>query len=97
MYARVVTNQLQSGKIDEWLALIRDSVVPALKEQKGFLGFVALVDREHGKTIGYSTWESEAALAVSESGGHYQAQITKLGAVLASPPVREAYELTVVA
>jgi hypothetical protein len=40
VYARVVTNQTQPGKIDEWLALIRDSVVPALKEQDGFLGFV---------------------------------------------------------
>jgi hypothetical protein len=39
-------------------------------------------------------WESEAALAVSEVP---QAQIAKLGAVLASPPVREAYELAVVA
>ena len=28
-------------------------------------------------------WESEAAFAVSESSGHYQAQIAKLGAVLA--------------
>jgi quinol monooxygenase YgiN len=97
VYARVVTNQIQAGKIDEWLALIRDSIVPVLKDQDGFLGFVALVDREHDKTIGYSMWESEAALAVSESSGHYQAQIAKLGAVLASPPVREAYELTVVA
>jgi quinol monooxygenase YgiN len=97
VYARVVTNQIQAGRIDEWLALIRDSVVPALREQDGFAGFVALVDREHGKTIGYSMWESEAALAVSESSGHYRAQIAKLGAVLASPPVREAYELTVVA
>ena len=52
MYARVVTNQIQAGKIDEWLALIRDCIVPALKEQDGFLGFVALVDREHDKTIG---------------------------------------------
>jgi hypothetical protein len=42
LYARVVTNQIQAGKIDAW-------------------------------------------------------QIAKLGAVLASPPVREAYELTVVA
>ena len=97
MYARVVTNQIQAGKVDEWLALIRDSVVPALEEHDGFLGFIALVDRERGKTIGYSMWESEAALAVSESGGHYQAQIAKLGAVLASSPVRETYELTVVA
>lgn len=97
MYARVVTNQIQAGRIDAWLALIRDSIVPALKEQDGFRGFVVLVDREHGKTIGYSMWESEAALAASESGGHYWAQIAKLAAVLASPPVREAYELTVVA
>ena len=97
MYARVVTNQIQPGRVDEWLALIRDSIVPSLKEQEGFLGFVALVDREHDRTIGYSIWESEAALVVSESGGHYQAQIAKLSAVLASPPVREAYELTVVA
>ena len=42
-------------------------------------------------------WESEAALDVSESSSHYQAQIAKLGAVLASPPAREAYELIVVA
>jgi quinol monooxygenase YgiN len=97
VHARVVTNQIRAGKIDEWLALIRDSIVAALKEQDGFLGFVALVDREHGKTIGCSMWASEAAMALSESSGHYQAQIAKLGAVLESPPVREAYELTVVA
>jgi hypothetical protein len=35
--------------------------------------------------------------AASESSGHYQQQIVKLGAVLAAPPVRDAYELTVVA
>jgi hypothetical protein len=52
VFARVVTNQIQPGKIDQWLALIRDSVVPALKEQHGFLGFVTLVDRKHDKTIG---------------------------------------------
>jgi hypothetical protein len=34
---------------------------------------------------------------MGSAGGHYQAQIAKSGAVLASPPVREAYELTVVA
>jgi quinol monooxygenase YgiN len=97
VYARVVTSQIQPGKTDQWLALIRDSVVPALQEQDGFLGFATLVDREHDKTIGYSMRASDAALAASESGGHYQAQIAKLGAVLAAPPAREAYELTVLA
>jgi hypothetical protein len=49
MYARVVANQIQAGKMDQWLAWIGDSIVPSL------------------------------------------------GAVLAAPPVRGAYELTVVA
>ena len=33
MYARVVANQVQAGKMDQWLALIRDSIVPSLEEQ----------------------------------------------------------------
>jgi len=97
MFARVVRNQLQAGKTDEWLALIRESIVPSLKEQAGFLGFVVMTDREHDTSIGYSMWDSEAHLAASEASGNYQQQIAKLGSVLASPPVREAYEVSVVA
>jgi hypothetical protein len=33
----------------------------------------------------------------SEASGNYQQQIAKLGAVLAGPPVRDIYEVTVVA
>ena len=42
--------------MDKWLALIRESAVPSLKEQNGFPGFVALVGRQHDKSIGYSIW-----------------------------------------
>lgn len=97
MIARVVTNQIQAGKMDEWLAVIGDSIVPSLKEQTGFCGFVVLVDRERGRSIGYSIWDSEADLSASEASGNYQRQIGKLGAVLAAPPLREVYELTMVA
>ena len=97
MHARVVSNQIQPGKMDEWLAVIRDSIVPALKEQEGFQGFVALIDPEHDKSIGYSMWTSAADLAASETSGNYQQQIAKLGDVLAGPPVREVYQVTVVA
>lgn len=69
MRARVVTNEIQAGKIDGWLDLIGDSIVPALSEQAGFRGFVAMVDRENSKTIGHSMWEDEAALAASEASG----------------------------
>ena len=46
MSARVVTNQIQVGRTDKSLALIRESIVPFPKGQNGFMGFVVLVDRE---------------------------------------------------
>ncbi len=74
-YARVVTNQVQPGKMDAWVDLVRNAVVPSLKEQSGFRGFVALVNREAGKSIGYSTWETEQDMVASETNGNYQQQI----------------------
>jgi quinol monooxygenase YgiN len=67
------------------------------KEQDGFQGFMALIDREHDTSIGCSMWTSAADLAASETSGNYQQQIAKLGGVLAGPPVREVYEVITVA
>jgi heme-degrading monooxygenase HmoA len=97
MYARVVTNQLQPGKKEEWFSILRDSIVPAAKQQKGFKGFVVLKDPHSDKGIGYSLWETEADLKANEANNFYQEQIAKLKNVLAEPPVREIYELIVLA
>jgi heme-degrading monooxygenase HmoA len=97
MHARVVTNQLKPGKMDEWITIVRDSIVPAAKQQKGFKGFVVLADPNTSKGIGYSMWETEADLKASETNSFYQEQIAKLSGVLAMPPVREIYELIVLA
>jgi len=97
MHARVVTNQIQSGKMEEWVSLARDAIVPALRQLKGFQGFVALIEPSSSKSIGYSLWESEADLRDGEKNGSYQQQIAKLGSVLAGPPVRELYEVRVLA
>ena len=95
MHARVVTSQLQPGKKEEWIAIARDSIVPALRQQKGFKGFVMLADTNSENSIAYSMWETEADLKASETSGFYQEQVAKLRVVLATPPVREIYELTV--
>ena len=97
MVTRVVTNQLKPGKMDEWINIATNSIVPAVKKEKGFKGFVILADRSTGKSIGYSIWETEADLKANENSGSYQEQIAKLKDVLAMPPVREIYELTVLA
>ena len=97
MHARVVTNQIKPGKMEEWLSLARSSIVPALQNLNGFKGFVALTDPANNKSIGYSVWESEAALLEGERDGSYQQQIAKLGGVLAAPPTRELFQFHVLA
>jgi quinol monooxygenase YgiN len=94
MYARVVTSRLQPDKKDEWIAIARDSIVPALRQQKGFKGFVMLADMNSDKCIAYSMWETEEDLKASETSGFYQEQVAKLKNVLAAPPAREICDLT---
>jgi len=97
MYARVVNSQLQPGKREEWISILRDSIVPAARQQPGFKGFVVLADLNNDKGIAYSIWETEADLKASETSNFYQEQIAKLKVVLATPPVREINELIVLA
>lgn len=92
-YARIVTVQAQAGKIDEILSIYKNEVIPAAKQQKGFQGARLFVDRASNKGISVTRWASKEDLEAGEASGYYQAQIAKLAPLLASAPVREAFEI----
>ncbi len=48
MYARIITLQLQPGKLDEVMRLTQDSIMPLLKRQ-GIKGGYLVGDRNTGK------------------------------------------------
>ncbi|WP_041328393.1 antibiotic biosynthesis monooxygenase family protein [Rubrobacter xylanophilus] len=95
MYARVTTTRIQPGKVEEAIGIARDSIAPAAREQRGFGGFLLLADREAGKGLAITLWETEDDLRASEASGYYREQLGKLKEVLAGPPEREAYEVSV--
>lgn len=95
MHARVVTVQIQPGKIDEATRIYRDSVVPAAKQQQGFRGALLLTMPESSKGISVTLWETEANLKATETSGFFNEQIAKFGAVFAVPPTRELAEVAV--
>ena len=66
MYARISTFEGSPENIDDELRRVRENVLPQLRQQEGFEGMVALADRQSGKTLGISFWESEEALEASE-------------------------------
>ncbi len=61
VYARSTTVQAQPSRIDDGIAYIRDEVMPALQAIDGCVGVSLLVDRESGRCITTSAWESQDA------------------------------------
>ena len=66
VYARISTFEGSPENIEEELRQVRDNVLPRIRQQEGFEGMVALADRQSGKTLGITFWESEEALQASE-------------------------------
>ncbi len=95
MYARIVTVTAQMDKLDALIGVYRDSIVPAAKQQKGFLGARLFVDRATGKGISVTRWQSKEDLEAGEANGFFQEQIAKITSMVAAPPLREIYEIAV--
>ena len=62
VYARSTTIEAQPSSIDAGIAHIRDEVWPALQEVEGFVGLSLLLDRESGRCIATSSWETQEAM-----------------------------------
>ena len=62
MYARSTTIQAQPSSIDDGIAHVRDEVMPALHDMAGCIGVSLLVDRQSGRCIATSAWETEGAM-----------------------------------
>ena len=66
MYARVSILQGPPELMDEGLRQAREVVLPGARQIEGFKGMIALGDRQSGKTLGITFWESEEAMRASE-------------------------------
>lgn len=95
MYVQLTRAQYQPGKIDEALAIVRDSILPAARQQKGFKNAYWVIDRETNTGIGISLWETKADVDAIASSGFYQEQVSKVAPLLTASPEREVYEVAV--
>lgn len=66
MHARVTTLEMDPARVDEVRDQLERDDVPEFKKLDGFKGMTLLTERQTGKTIAVTFWESEDALRQSE-------------------------------
>jgi heme-degrading monooxygenase HmoA len=94
MYARVTTFQLQPGKIDAWLHIAHESVIPVVRQQRGYKNGLVLTDTNANKIVVITLWETETDMKAGETSGYYREQLAQVVPLLAAVPVPEAYEVS---
>jgi heme-degrading monooxygenase HmoA len=66
MFARVSAFQGPPDQTAEGIRIAREQVLPAAKLMDGFKGIYLLFDRESGKSLSVTLWETEADMQASE-------------------------------
>lgn len=94
MIARVTLAEVDAVRtsMDAALELFRESVVPALQQQDGYMGCYVLTTPD-GKALVMTFWSDETTADAGLESGHYAEQVQKFGTFFRSPPGRETYEV----
>ncbi len=69
------------------------SVIPAAKDQHGFIGGFLLVTEQRDEAVAVTLWESKDDALAGEQSSYYQDQIRKFVGFLAAPLETKYYDV----
>ena len=93
MYARSTTVQTDPQRLDRGVAYARDEALPMLEEMSGYVGLSVLVDREGGRCIATTAWDSEESMHAST--GSIRPIRERFAEVLGGEPTVHEWEIGV--
>ena len=93
MFARVHVIQSTPEQQDEGLEIVRDQLLPWLRDSSGYRGLIRLADRAGGKTLVVTLWADEESLQASAEAGNRLTDLT-MESVGATRLALEQYEAT---
>ena len=94
MYARVTFVQVKPEDVEEATRLFDESVIPAARQEEGFLGAMLLV-RENGDAMAIDLADTLENVKANEQSGFYQSQVAKFRDRIVGHPRREIFRVAV--
>jgi heme-degrading monooxygenase HmoA len=94
MYARSNTVQGSPETLDRGIAYVRDQVMPMVEQMDGCVGLSMLADRDTGRCIITTAWESADAMRASDAG--VRSSRARAGEIFGAEPEVDEWELTLV-
>jgi hypothetical protein len=95
MYARVTAFRVEPAQLDAFADRVRETLAPAVAQQRGHRGGLLLTDRATGKVLAVNPWETDADLQAAEPAGAYREVLGMLLGVVPGSEVHETYEVSV--
>jgi hypothetical protein len=65
--SRVNFLETAPGRIDDVARVVREVVHPGIRDEGGYVGYIVLGDRETGRALGVTLWESGEARGASDA------------------------------
>ena len=93
MFATVTRVQVQPGKAEEGHAFWQETLLPALRQQKGFRGVLVLHDPQSEKGMSVSLWDSPEDSRLAHA-AILQQLSDRLYTMIASGPDMEGYNVS---
>lgn len=97
MFARAITFQYQPGTLDQAVEILRETVMPELRQLPGYQGATNLIDRERNMVLGITYWRTQADLdasGASISHPRIQDRLAKVSVFFAGPPSAVNYQVS---
>jgi quinol monooxygenase YgiN len=65
--SRVNFLETQPGRIEDVARVVHEIVHPGIREEDGYVGYIVLGDRETGRAMGVTLWESSETREASDA------------------------------
>ena len=94
VFARLTFVKLKPDvSLEDTRKIWEGSVIPAAKDQQGFIGGFLLVTEQRDEAVAVALWESKDDAFAGEQSSYYQDQKRKLVGFLAAPPETKYYDV----